>query len=140
VDAIGAGGDRARRCESRLRSQSIVDASSDERSRLPSASLSARWGMRFARPASLIAGRVSTDRRPGRAQEDGEITVSFNQLLVDQPQPLVAGSATLLGEVHVGAGAILAQGLVIRAHDGAVSVGNHSAILENGVVIGTPPR
>jgi len=64
--------------------------------------------------------------------------VSFNQLLVDQPQPVIAGSAVLLGEVQVGAGAVLAQGLVIRAHGGAVSIGNHSAILENGVVIGTP--
>src|SRR5208283_1499783 len=39
---------------------------------------------------------------------------------------------------HVGAGAILAQGLVVRAHGAAVSIGNYSAILENGVVIGTP--
>ncbi len=44
----------------------------------------------------------------------------------------------ILGEVHVGAGAILAQGLVVRAHGAAVSIGNHSAILENWVVIGTP--
>ena len=36
------------------------------------------------------------------------------------------------------AGAILAQGLVVRAHGASVSIGNHSAILENGVVIGTP--
>jgi carbonic anhydrase/acetyltransferase-like protein (isoleucine patch superfamily) len=64
--------------------------------------------------------------------------VSFNQLLVDQPDPVVAGSAVVLGDVHVGAGAILAQGLVVRAHSGAVRIGNHSAILENGVVIGTP--
>jgi carbonic anhydrase/acetyltransferase-like protein (isoleucine patch superfamily) len=64
--------------------------------------------------------------------------VSWNQLLVDEPRPEIAGSAVLLGEVHVGAGAILAQGLVVRAHDGAVSIGNHSAVLENGVVIGTP--
>ena len=64
--------------------------------------------------------------------------MSFNQLLVDQPQPEVAGSAVVLGDVHVGAGAILAQGLVVRAHGAAVSIGNHSAILENGVVIGTP--
>jgi carbonic anhydrase/acetyltransferase-like protein (isoleucine patch superfamily) len=64
--------------------------------------------------------------------------VSWNQLLVDEPRPEIAGSAVLLGDVHVGAGAILAQGLVVRAHDGAVSIGNHSAVLENGVVIGTP--
>ena len=64
--------------------------------------------------------------------------MSFNHLLVDQPQPEIARSAVILGEVHVGAGAILAQGLVVRAHGGAVSIGNHSAVLENGVVIGTP--
>ncbi len=64
--------------------------------------------------------------------------MSFNHLLVDQPQPEIARSAVILGEVHVGAGAILAQGLVVRSHGGAVSIGNHSAILENGVVIGTP--
>jgi carbonic anhydrase/acetyltransferase-like protein (isoleucine patch superfamily) len=47
----------------------------------------------------------------------------------------------LIGDVHVGAGVVLAQGLVVRAHGAAVTIGNHSAILENGVVIGTPwPR
>src|ERR1700683_1384117 len=50
----------------------------------------------------------------------------------------MAGSALIVGEVHVGAGAVLAQGLVVRAHGGAVSIGNYSAILENGMVIGTP--
>ena len=64
--------------------------------------------------------------------------VSFNHLLVDQPQAEIARSAVILGEVHVGAGVILAQGLVVRAHSGAVSFGNYSAVLENGVVIGTP--
>ena len=59
-------------------------------------------------------------------------------MLRDQPQPEIARSAVILGEVHVGAGAILAQGLVVRAHGAAVSIGNYSAILENGVVIGTP--
>jgi carbonic anhydrase/acetyltransferase-like protein (isoleucine patch superfamily) len=58
--------------------------------------------------------------------------VSLNQLLTDQPEPAIAGSASVLGDVHVGAGTILAQGLVIRAHGGAVSIGNHSAILETG--------
>jgi carbonic anhydrase/acetyltransferase-like protein (isoleucine patch superfamily) len=77
----------------------------------------------------------TTGRTPGRPQ-DGESAVSFNQLIVDQPQPEIAGSAVILGEVHVGAGAILAQGLVARSHGAAVSIGNYSAILENGVVIG----
>lgn len=57
-------------------------------------------------------------------------------MLNDQPQPEIARSAVILGEIHVGAGAILAQGLVVRAHGAAVSIGNYSAILENGVVIG----
>ena len=47
--------------------------------------------------------------------------MSFNRVLVDQPEPAIAGSAVVIGEVHVGAGAILAQGLVVRAHGGAVS-------------------
>jgi len=64
--------------------------------------------------------------------------MSFNRLLVDQPGAQIAGSAVVVGDVHVGAGAILAQGLVVRAHGGAVSIGNHSAVLENGVVVGTP--
>src|SRR4030081_2907957 len=59
-------------------------------------------------------------------------------MLNDEPQPEIARSAVILGEVHVGAGAILAQGLVMRAHGAAVSMGNYSAILENGVAIGTP--
>lgn len=66
------------------------------------------------------------------------MAMSFNQLLIDQPEPQIAGSAVVLGDVHVGAGVILAQGLVVRAHGGAVSIGNHSAVLENGVVVGTP--
>ena len=64
--------------------------------------------------------------------------MSFNRLLVDQPEAEIADSAVVIGKAHVGAGAILAQGLVVRAHSGAVSIGNHSAVLENGVVVGTP--
>jgi carbonic anhydrase/acetyltransferase-like protein (isoleucine patch superfamily) len=63
--------------------------------------------------------------------------MSLNRLFPAQPEPEIARSATLLGAVHVGAGAILAQGLVVRSHDGAVHIGDHSAILENGVVVGT---
>lgn len=63
--------------------------------------------------------------------------MSLNRLLADQPDPEIAGSARLLGEVHVGAGAILAQGVVVRSHEGAVSIGNHSAVLENSTVIGS---
>src|SRR3954470_339115 len=64
--------------------------------------------------------------------------MSLNRLLADQPQPEIADSATLLGRMQVGAGAILAQGVVVRARQESVSIGNHSAVLENGVVIGTP--
>jgi hypothetical protein len=53
--------------------------------------------------------------------------VSFNQLFADEPQPEIAGSA-VLGAVHVGAGAILALGLVVRSHGAAVSIGNHSDV------------
>src|SRR3954449_13298926 len=63
--------------------------------------------------------------------------MSLNRLFADQPQPEIAGSARLLGDVHVGAGAILAQGVVVRSHDAAVSIGNHSAVLENSSVVGT---
>src|SRR4051812_10193703 len=63
--------------------------------------------------------------------------MSLNRLLPDQPGPEIAHSATLLGGVHVGAGAIISQGTVVRSHDDGVSIGNHSAVLENGVVVGT---
>ena len=33
--------------------------------------------------------------------------MSFNQLFADEPRPEIARSAVVLGEVHVGAGAIL---------------------------------
>lgn len=64
--------------------------------------------------------------------------MSLNRLFADQPQPEIAGSARLLGAVHVGAGAIIAQGVVVRSRGESVSIGNHSAVLENGVVIGSP--
>jgi hypothetical protein len=35
--------------------------------------------------------------------------MSLNQLLVDQPDPQIAGSAVVMGDVHVGTGVILAQ-------------------------------
>ncbi len=34
--------------------------------------------------------------------------MSFNQLLIDQPDPQIARSAVVIGDVHVGAGVILA--------------------------------
>jgi hypothetical protein len=92
-------------------------------------------------PGGVAAGRRGRapdwSRRQAHDLQDGESAVSFNQMIVDQLQPEIAGSAVILGEVHVGAGAILAQGLVARSHGATVSIGNYSAILENGVVIGT---
>jgi carbonic anhydrase/acetyltransferase-like protein (isoleucine patch superfamily) len=64
--------------------------------------------------------------------------LSLNQLFDDNPGPQIADSAVILGDVHLGAGVLLAQGMVVRAHGAAVHIGNHSAILENGVAIGTP--
>jgi carbonic anhydrase/acetyltransferase-like protein (isoleucine patch superfamily) len=63
--------------------------------------------------------------------------MSLNRLLPDQPQPEIAGAAVLLGSVFLGAGAILAQGTVVRSIEDSVSIGNHSAALENSAVIGT---
>jgi carbonic anhydrase/acetyltransferase-like protein (isoleucine patch superfamily) len=64
--------------------------------------------------------------------------MSLNRALPDQPAFELAGSAVVSGRAHVGAGALLAQGVVVRSHAGSVSVGNHSAVLENGVLVGWP--
>jgi carbonic anhydrase/acetyltransferase-like protein (isoleucine patch superfamily) len=64
--------------------------------------------------------------------------VSLNRARPDQPACEVAASAVLMGRAHLGAGALLAQGVVIRSRGGGVSVGNHSAVLENGVLVGWP--
>ncbi len=61
--------------------------------------------------------------------------MSYNRAVADQPAPVVATSARIVGDAQVGAGAILAMGLVVR---GDVRIGNHSVILENGVVVGSP--
>jgi carbonic anhydrase/acetyltransferase-like protein (isoleucine patch superfamily) len=63
--------------------------------------------------------------------------MSLNRSWPDGPQPVIAASTVLIGRVRLGAGVILAQGLVIRSHDEAVHLGNHSAVLENGVVWGS---
>jgi carbonic anhydrase/acetyltransferase-like protein (isoleucine patch superfamily) len=63
--------------------------------------------------------------------------MSLNRACPEQPAATVASSTVLAGPVHLGAGVVLAQGLTVRAHgEGQVVIGNHSAILENGVVIG----
>ncbi|HEY3507030.1 MAG TPA: hypothetical protein VGN37_30090 [Actinocatenispora sp.] len=48
----------------------------------------------------------------------------------------VAGSAVVLGEVWLGTGASLGPGVVVRSHDRAVSIGNHTAVRENTTVWG----
>ncbi len=50
--------------------------------------------------------------------------------------PLVARSARVLGSARLGAGAVIAQGTVVRSVAGSVAIGAGSAVLENSVVIG----
>jgi carbonic anhydrase/acetyltransferase-like protein (isoleucine patch superfamily) len=64
--------------------------------------------------------------------------MSLNRACQPGPSAQIAESAVVIGEVSVGAGAILAQGMVVRSHGGGVSIGNHSAVLENCTVWGTP--
>jgi carbonic anhydrase/acetyltransferase-like protein (isoleucine patch superfamily) len=55
----------------------------------------------------------------------------------DKGGPQVAGSAVVIGTVRLGDGALVAQGAVLRSHDG-IEIDTGSAILENSVVVGTP--
>jgi carbonic anhydrase/acetyltransferase-like protein (isoleucine patch superfamily) len=64
--------------------------------------------------------------------------VSLNRARTEQPVFEVAASAVLIGQADLGAGALLAQGVVLRSRTGAVRLGNHSAVLENGVLVGWP--
>ena len=64
--------------------------------------------------------------------------MSLNRARPDQPAFELAASAVVSGRAHLGAGALLAQGVVVRSHGGSVSVGNRSAVLENGVLVGWP--
>jgi carbonic anhydrase/acetyltransferase-like protein (isoleucine patch superfamily) len=63
--------------------------------------------------------------------------VSLNRSCPDIPAPTIADSTVLIGRMSLGAGAVLAQGLVVRSHGGGVHIGNHSAVLENGLVWGS---
>ena len=55
------------------------------------------------------------------------------------PAPVdVQESATVLGELRAGEGCQVAQGAVIRSLSGSVELGGQSALLENGVIVGTP--
>ena len=62
--------------------------------------------------------------------------MSLNRSLpLDSPQ--VAASGVVLGLLRAGPGCIVAQGAVIRTPAGSVELGAASALLENGVAIGT---
>lgn len=50
----------------------------------------------------------------------------------------LASSAKVIGTVHLGPGALIAQGAVVRSPRGGVRLGAGSAIRENAAVIGTP--
>ena len=57
------------------------------------------------------------------------------------PSPgVIAGSARVLGRLRLGASATVAQGTVVRSLHDSVDLGNHSVVLENSVVIGTPAQ
>jgi carbonic anhydrase/acetyltransferase-like protein (isoleucine patch superfamily) len=64
--------------------------------------------------------------------------MSLNQARTEQPAAEAAASAVLIGQAHLGSGALLAQGVVLRSRAGSVALGNHSAVLENGVLVGWP--
>ena len=65
--------------------------------------------------------------------------MSLNRTQAEQPAFEVAASAVLIGQAHLGAGALLAQGVVLRSRAGKRQrLGNHSAVLENGVLVGWP--
>jgi HAD superfamily hydrolase (TIGR01509 family) len=61
--------------------------------------------------------------------------MSLNRACPDAPLPVLADSAAVLGTAWIGAGAVLAQGTIVRSHQEAVSIGNHSAVLENAVEV-----
>src|SRR3954469_17473452 len=64
--------------------------------------------------------------------------MSLNRARTEQPASEVATSAVLIGQAHLGAGSLLAQGVVLRSRLGGVRLGNHCAVLENGVILGWP--
>src|SRR4051812_25875354 len=66
--------------------------------------------------------------------------MSLNRARTEQPASEVAASAVLIGQAKLGAGALLAQGVVLRSRTGSVALGNHSAVLENGGLVGWPGR
>lgn len=65
--------------------------------------------------------------------------MSLNQA-PEAAESTIAESAVVIGDVVLGVGVVLAQGLVVRSVAGGVTIGHHSAVLENGVLWGTPDR
>jgi hypothetical protein len=63
--------------------------------------------------------------------------MSLNRARAEQPASEVAASAVLVGQAHLGAGALLAQGVVLRSRQGSVRLGNHS---DETVLVGGPPH
>ena len=51
--------------------------------------------------------------------------------------PGIASSAVVIGQPSLGERSLLSEGVVVRAGGGAVAIGSGSAVIENGVVIGT---
>jgi hypothetical protein len=52
-----------------------------------------------------------------------EVTDELNRARSEQPASEVAASPVVLGRVHLGAGALLAQGVVVRARAGSFRLG-----------------
>ena len=50
--------------------------------------------------------------------------MSLNRACPDAPLPVLADSAAVLGTAWIGAGAVLAQGTIVRSHQEAVSIGS----------------
>ena len=52
----------------------------------------------------------------------------------------IASSAVVIGTVHLGERALVAEGAVIRSSGTGVEIGTGSAVLENSVVVGNAER
>src|SRR3954465_15852854 len=64
--------------------------------------------------------------------------MSLNRAPSEHPASEIAASAVLIGQAHIGAAALVAQGVVLRSRRGSVRLGNYSAVLENSVLVGWP--
>src|SRR5580700_12346975 len=52
--------------------------------------------------------------------------------------PQLASSSAIVGIARLGAGSLIAEGVVIRSADSRVEVGTRSAVLDNSVLVGNP--